>query len=90
MNLSGADGVSRVLKEHGIAEDVVESLYGQLQLTQSNIVYTMVTFVENGIDGELLLSLIGDLEEFKYLVPLSSTRMKIKLIVNEVSIIIIH
>ena len=68
----------------------MESLYGQLQLTQSNIVYTTVTFVENGIDGELLLSFIGDLEEFKYLVPLSSTRMKIKLIVNEVSIIIIH
>ena len=88
MNLSGADGVRRVLKEHGIAEDVVESLYGQLQLTRSIIFYTTVTFVENGIDGELLLSLIGDLEEFKYLVPLSSTRMKIKRIVNEVSIII--
>ena len=84
MNLSGAVGVSRVLKEHGIAEDVVESLYGQLQLTQSNIVYTTVTFVENGIDGELLLSLIGDLEELKYLVPLSSTRMKIKLSMRSV------
>lgn len=41
-------------------EDIV-----QLQLTRSIIVYTTVTFVENGIDGELLLSLIGDIEEFK-------------------------
>ena len=40
MNLSGADGVRRVLKEHGIAEDVVESLYGQLQLTRSIIFFT--------------------------------------------------
>ena len=38
----------------------MESLYGQLQLTRSIIVYTTVTFVENRIDGELLLSLIGD------------------------------
>ena len=38
----------------------MESLYGQLQLTRSIIAYTTVTFVENRIDGELLLSLIGD------------------------------
>ena len=46
MNHSGADDVRRVLKEHGIVKDVVESLYGLLQLTLS-IIYTMVTFVEN-------------------------------------------
>uniref|UniRef100_A0A1X7TSD2 Uncharacterized protein n=1 Tax=Amphimedon queenslandica TaxID=400682 RepID=A0A1X7TSD2_AMPQE len=41
------------------------------------------TLFENYIDGQSLLSLVADLDEFQHLVPQSALRMKIKKIVQE-------
>ena len=46
--------------------------------------YLNLIILDNYIDGESLMSLISDIEEFKYLVPQSGLRMKIKKIVQEV------
>lgn len=40
--------------------------------------------LDNSIDGESLVSLIADIEEFKFLVSESAWRMKIKKIVRQV------
>jgi hypothetical protein len=44
---------------------------------------TLDIFSENDIDGESVVSLLSDIEEFAYLVPQSGTRMKIKKIIKQ-------
>ena len=50
------------------------------------LLYHYNTILENYIDGQSLLSLVADLEEFEHLVPQSALRMRVKKIVHELRV----
>ena len=78
-----AEDICHLLKSNGINELIVEKLYGMIIII-SNDQYNLL---ENYIDGESLLSLMSDIDEFEHLVPQSGLRMRIKRIVLKVLLI---
>ena len=61
---------------------ISEMWKARLLATQLHVVVN-TSFLENEIDGEALLMLIQDLEEFSLVVPKAVSRLKLKQLVKE-------
>ena len=79
-----SEEVSEVLEENNIHQATIECLRGELAHAFAVIIPQNVPRLENAIDGFALLQLVGDLEEFKQLVPQAGIRLKIKSIIRKV------